>query len=166
MFLKTDSLTRRTPFPTHRLLGESSPAFNRYYEGAKTASAYFLTSLIARIGYPVVSQCFAYAGCETPPTYLGLGRPVALLLVSSRSGKQEALPCSRETRFTSALLSDPGWILALALSCFGCCSRGSNYENSIFTKNYEAQSHGFCNRCLRFVPTSLSTTQDSLPFDG
>lgn len=108
VFLKTDSLTRRTPFPTHRLLGERSPAFKRYYEGAKTAFAYFLTSLIARIGYPDVSQCFAYTGCETPPAYLGLGRPVALLLVSFRSGKQEALPCSRETRFTSALLSDPG----------------------------------------------------------
>jgi len=104
VFLKTDSLTRRSPFPTHRFLGVSSPAFLRYYEGAKTASAHFLTSLFARIGYPVVSHCFAYAGCETPPTYPDLGQPVALLLVSSRQGSRRLshvpvkpalhLPCS------------------------------------------------------------------------
>ena len=105
VFLKTDSITRRTPFPTYWLLWASSPAFNRYYEGAKTASARFLTSLLARIGYPDVSQCFAYTGCETPPAYLGLGRPVALLLVSFRRGNSRLshvpvkpylhLPCSQ-----------------------------------------------------------------------
>jgi hypothetical protein len=105
VFLKTDSITRRSPFPTYRLLGASSPVFNRYYEGAKTASVHFLTSLLARIGYPDVSQWFAYAGCETPPSYLGLGRPVALLLVSFRRGNSRLshvpvkptlhLPCSQ-----------------------------------------------------------------------
>ena len=104
VFLKIDSITRRTPFPNHRLLWASSPAFNRYYEGAKTASVRFLTSLFARIGYPDVSHYFAYAGCETPPTYPGIGRPVALFLVSSRQGNRRLshvpvkpyihLPCS------------------------------------------------------------------------
>jgi len=31
---------------------------------------------------------------------------------------------------------------------------------------FEAQSHGFCTRCLRFVPPLLTTTQDSLPVGG
>lgn len=105
VFLKTDSITRCTPFPNHRPLWASSPAFNRYYEGTKTASVCFLISLFARFGYPDVSQCFAYTGCETLPAYLGLGRPVALLLVSFRQGNSRPshvpvkpslhLPCSQ-----------------------------------------------------------------------
>ena len=166
MFLKIDSITRRTPFPNHRLLWASSPAFNRYYEGTKTASAHFLASLFARIRYPDVSQWFAYTGCETPPVYQGLGRPVALILVSFRAGKQEALPCSRETRFTSALLSDPGRTLTLAFSCFGFCSRYNNSENSIIIRPYEALSHSFCNHCLRFMQAFLLTMQDSFPAVG
>jgi hypothetical protein len=79
-----------------------------------------------------MSQCFAYAGGETLPAYPGLGQPVALLLVSFRAGKQEALPCSRETRSTFALLSDPGQTLALAVfSCFRFCSRLVNSESSV-----------------------------------
>jgi len=31
---------------------------------------------------------------------------------------------------------------------------------------FEAQWHGFCTRCLRFVPPLLTTTQDSLPAGG
>ena len=32
--------------------------------------------------------------------------------------------------------------------------------------SFEAQSHGVCTRCLRFVPPLLTTTQDSLPAGG
>jgi hypothetical protein len=32
--------------------------------------------------------------------------------------------------------------------------------------SFETQSHGFCIRCLRFVPSLLATTQDSLPVGG
>jgi len=105
VFLKIDSITRHSPFPTRWLLGVSSPVFNRYYEGAKTASVHLLTSLFARIRYPEVSQWFAYTGCETPPVYQGLGRPDALFLVSSLQGNRRLshvpvkpalhLPCSQ-----------------------------------------------------------------------
>lgn len=43
-----------------------------------------------------------------------------------------------------------------------CCPRDFEDEGSNNHIHYEAQSHGFCNRCLRFVPTLLTTTQDSL----
>jgi len=45
---------------------------------------------------------------------------------------------------------------------FRCYPRDCYYEGSIDNINFEAQSHGFCTRCLRFVPTLLTTTQDSL----
>ena len=51
-----------------------------------------------------MSRYFAYTGGETPPVYLGLGQPVALLLVSFRRGNRRLshvpvkpalhLPCS------------------------------------------------------------------------
>ena len=134
MFLKIDSITRRSPFPTHRFLWGSSPAFNRYYEGAKTASVRLLTSLYARIGYPVVSQYFAYAGCETPPAYPGLGQPVAQLLVSFRQGNSRLshVPVKPSLHLPCSQTPNGSW--HLPLSCFGCCSRGSNYENSISIK--------------------------------
>ena len=52
-----------------------------------------------------MSRYFAYTGGETPPVYLGLGQPVALLLVSFRRGNRRLshvpvkpalhLPCSQ-----------------------------------------------------------------------
>ncbi len=131
MFLKIDSITRRTPFPNHRLLWASSPAFNRYYEGAKTASVRFLTSLFARIGYPDVSQWFAYAGCETPPTYPGLGRPVALLLVSFRQGDSRLSHVPVKPSLHLLYSKTPDGLLHSPLSCFQYCSRLNNSENSI-----------------------------------
>jgi hypothetical protein len=112
-----------------------------------------------------VSHWFAYTGGETPTAYRGLDRPVAPIYWFHLVGEQEALPCSRETRCTFALLSDPGQTLALALMC---CRHGSCFNNSknSIIKYYEALSHGFCTRCLRFVQVSLPTTQDSLPADG
>ena len=166
MFLKIDSITRLTPFPTLRLLGQRSPVFDRYYEVAKTASARFLTSLFARIGYPDLSQCFAYAGFETPPTYPDLGQPVALILVFYDQGNRRLshvpvkpalhLPCSQT----------PDGLLHLPLACFQYCSRFKHNENSIgLNRTNEALSHSFCNHCLRFMQASLPTMQDSLPAD-
>jgi hypothetical protein len=45
----------------------------------------------------------------------------------------------------------------------GCCPRVSDREGSSDDHYFEAQSHGFGTGCLRFVPPSLATTQNSLP---
>ena len=114
-----------------------------------------------------MSQYFAYTGCETPPAYLGLGRPVALLLVSFRRGNRRLshVPVKPALHLLYSQTPDGPWHLPL-LSCFGFCSRYNNSENSILIQSYEALSHSFCNHCLRFMQAFLPTMQDSFPVDG
>ena len=62
-----------------------------------------------------------------------------------------------------AAFSDPGWsVTAMAYGQFGDRPRVEYREDSSAVA-FEAQWRGFGTRCLRFVPTLLSTTQDSLP---
>ncbi len=160
-------MTRRTPFPNHRFLGTSSPAFKRYYEGAKTASVRFLTSLFARIGYPDVSQCFAYTGCETPPAYLGLGRPVALLLVSFRRGNRRLSHVPVKPALHLLCCHTPGgpWHLPF-YRAFGTIPVDPTTKTPSINHYYEALYQGFCNHCLRFMQAFLPTMQDSFPAEG
>jgi hypothetical protein len=52
----------------------------------------------------------------------------------------------------SALLSDPGRDLhARPVAALRCCPRYFDHEGSPIN-HFEAQSHGFTTRCLRFVP--------------
>ena len=46
---------------------------------------------------------------------------------------------------------------------FGAAPPSDNGEGLSHLKSFEAQSHSFSTRCLRFVPPSLATTQNSLP---
>jgi len=66
------------------------------------------------------------------------------------------LPCSKT----------PDGLLRQTIQAFPCCPRDYKYEGSIDNIHSEALSHGFCIRCLRFVPPLLATTQDSLPAGG
>jgi hypothetical protein len=43
------------------------------------------------------------------------------------------------------------------------CPHGCDNGDSGHNTTFGVLSHGFCTRCLRFVPPSLTTTQDSLP---
>ncbi len=62
------------------------------------------------------------------------------------------------------MLSDPGRTRdASPLTAFWCCPRWSDGEDSRDTIYFEAQSHGLSTGCLRFVPSSQTTTQNSLP---
>jgi len=62
-----------------------------------------------------------------------------------------------EVVVTPGPTSTPG-ISASRLRPHGC-DNGDSGHNTTFG----VLSHGFCTRCLRFVPPSLTTTQDSLP---
>jgi hypothetical protein len=55
---------------------------------------------------------------------------------------------------------------AKPVAAFQCCPRCSDYEGSNVDDCFEAQSHGFGIRSIRFVPTSLPTTQCSLLVGG
>ena len=46
---------------------------------------------------------------------------------------------------------------------FGVVPRTARRRRPQRLSSFEAQSHGFCTGCLRFVPSSRTTTQNSLP---
>jgi len=46
------------------------------------------------------------------------------------------------------------------------CPHDNDYEGSGVIPPFEAQSHGFCGRCLRFVTSVTLHAQDSLPVAG
>jgi len=50
-----------------------------------------------------------------------------------------------------------------AIAAFRCCPRTARRRRPRRLSTFEAQSHGFCTGCLRFVPSSRTTTQNSLP---
>jgi len=50
-----------------------------------------------------------------------------------------------------------------AIAAFQCCPRTARRRRPQRFITFEAQSHGFCTGCLRFVPSSWTTTQNSLP---
>ena len=73
----------------------------------------------------------------------------------------------REPQCAFALLSDPGRVPARGLfrarMLFPHPVRRKPSTTNI---DFGAPSHGFCTGCLRFVPWSPTTTQDSLPAGG
>lgn len=54
----------------------------------------------------------------------------------------------------------------LAISPCAVLSPGEGRRRRWQELSFGALSYGFCARCLRFVPPSLTTTQDSLPAGG
>jgi hypothetical protein len=87
------------------------------------------------------------------------------------------LLCWEEVRRISQVPREPFRCLCPALrprsdlhakpvAAFRCCPRCSDYEGSNVDHCFEAQSHGFGIRSIRFVPTSLPTTQCSLLVGG
>ena len=48
----------------------------------------------------------------------------------------------------------------------GGCPGSFEFQDFGDNENFEALSRGFNSHCLRFVPVSLLTTQDSLPVVG
>ena len=158
-----------SPFPTRRLPRAGFPAFNRYYENAKTAPRYlrrFRFSLAVRSLAPLLALC---PRCRVRPEgqrpsgrqdSCSAGTPSLPALtrkVTGGSPKFPGNPCA------SALLSDPGPTSTPGISASRFCPHGCDDEDSGHNTAFGVLSHGFCTRCLRFVPPSLTTTQDSLP---
>jgi hypothetical protein len=121
-----------------------------------------LTSLppfhFARFGYSeFLSRC-AWA-------LVGRFRPCSGSFAGEEVRRISQVP--REPFSAFALLSDPGRISTPSqLRRFDAAPRCSDYEGSNVDHCFEAQSHGFGIRSIRFVPTSLPTTQCSLLVGG
>jgi hypothetical protein len=96
-----------------------------------------------------------------------LGKPVPSLVWPVGGGDRRPSQGSREPTRTAALLLDPGRSLAPGLvGRWRCCSRRHKGESSSDLNYFEAQSPGFCARCLRLRPPSLTTLQGWLPGGG
>jgi len=92
---------------------------------------------------------------------LDLGHPAILPGTWRRSVGVSHVPW--ESTRALAAFSDPGRsVAAMAFGQLGDHPRVEYREDSSAV-SFEAQSRGFGTCCLRFVPTLLSTTQDSLP---
>jgi hypothetical protein len=157
-----------SPFPTRRLPRAGFPAFHRYYEDAKTAPATF-DGFASRSPFDPLLRCslcvpvtgFVQKGSASWSPGL-LFRRYSLssgyaCKVTGGSPKFPGNPCA------SALFSDPGPTSTPGIAASRCCPHGCDDEDSGHNTTFGVLSHGFCTRCLRFVPPSLTTTQDSLP---
>lgn len=102
------------------------------------------------------------------PLRLGVGRPVSpLLRLFCWARSQTDLSSSQGTlRCLCPALRPRSDLHAKPVAAFRCCPRCSDYEGSNVDHCFEAQSHGFGIRSIRFVPTSLPTTQCSLLVGG
>jgi hypothetical protein len=170
-FPPTVSASPTSPFPTQWLPRVGSPPFARYYEDAKTSAAhpvslripsghgYFPASLFLRSLLGPGSR----ARCAGALVYRF--RPLAP--VGSRGRSQSDLSSSQGTRSCLCPALRPRSDLrAKPVAALRCCPRGFDDEGSNVDLYFEAQSHGFSTRSIRFVPTSLPTTQCSLPVGG
>ena len=97
-------------------------------------------------------------GRKSDRSRMGFGRceipaPRSSMLLSVRFGTNSAMTLGR--------FSTPSPLAALRF-----CPGGQDYEGSNIDDFFEAQSHGFSTRSIRFVPPSLTTTQCSLPAGG
>ena len=80
-----------------------------------------------------------------------------------RKGDRRFSQVSREPFRTFALLSDPGRTIALGFWRSGAAPAGIKAKAPAISQYFEAQSHGFCARCIRLMPPSLTTLQCWLP---
>ena len=80
-----------------------------------------------------------------------------------RKGDRRLSQVSREPFRTFALLSDPGRTIALGFWRSGAAPAGIKAKAPAISQYFEAPSHGFCTRCIRLRPPSLTTLQCSLP---
>ena len=105
---------------------------------------------------------------ELLPLRLGVGLPVSPHApVLSPGGSQSDLSSSQVPFRAFALLSDPGRISTPSLlRRFDSAPAVQTTKAPTSGHYFEAQSHGFSSRSIRFVPASLPTTQCSLPAGG
>ena len=167
MFPNNSSVTRPPPSLLPGSDGTRSPAFSRYYEAAKT------TGLVLR-----------HSVCHVAPQYLGLisafrspvrgnRRASARVFVQPvhprfrclrpkdafgspkfPANPSVPLPCSRTP-------VGPRASLCTALRCWSPQNATSRTPDD--DMSFVALSHGLSTGCLRFVPPSRTTTQNSLP---
>ncbi len=97
--------------------------------------------------HPLLRSCTFTGALPCRPGRWCAGVPPAL-----PSWRHRALPGSWATRSASALLSDPDRAaVPRHFGTYGAAPAFVDYEGPSEHSPFEAQSHGFCGRCLRFA---------------
>jgi hypothetical protein len=168
MFLNNSSTTRLPPSLLAGSDGTRSPVFKRYYEAAKTTER-FLRRLVCCLApqYPRSISGFRSPEqgnrCSAARVFV---QPVYPLLFRCSLRPEDALGSPKFPANPSCIrpaLRPRLGLHARLLAAFRCCPRALRRQRPQKDITHAAQSHGFCTRCLRFVPPSRTTTQNSLP---
>ena len=167
MFPTNGSVTRPLPSLLAGFLGFGFPAFHRYYEGAKTSRLPPARSVSFASRYRSLRSGVSLSWMPgAPSTSLGLGLPdgPCRRLGAEIDGISQV---PREPQYAFALLLDPGRTgFTKPVRWVDIAPAAMTTKAPATWPYFEAESHGFCTRCLRFVPPLLTTTQDSLPAGG
>jgi hypothetical protein len=159
-------MTRRSPFLLTGSDGSRSPAFCRYYETATTTGLLWRCS-VCHVASPYLGLTPSVRSPtrgKSPRRRQGVVQPVSPSVSGGYpkdtfgSPKFPANPsCLRPAlRLRSGLH-------ARLLAALWCCPRSARRRGPQLPITFEVPSHGFGTRCLRFVPPSRTTTQNSLP---
>ena len=164
MFPSGSSVTRRPPWLLAGFRGSVSLLSSATMETlrlplsvskASLRSALDTSSCLACLLTPAAKSHSGVPGCcscQCPPCFWPF-----------RKGDRRLSQVSREPFRTFALLSDPGRTIALGFWRSGAAPAGIKAKAPAISQYFEAQSHGFCTRCIRLRPPSLTTLQCSLP---
>jgi hypothetical protein len=154
-----------TPFPTPRLPQLGSPAFARYYEVSKTPARISEHS-VCHVAPDTLGwlRWFAPGGrkADRRKARMLLSRchPLRRFFPRTRSG----LPGSQRTPLCLCPALGSRSDLGASPRCGALVWPPLTPRRRLRRCSpFETQSHGFGIHCLRFVPPSRTTTQDSLP---
>jgi hypothetical protein len=163
MFLSYMSTIQVPPFPIRWVSWSRFPILHRYYEGTKTAFVLLVAFGFPRLRYRCAVALFLRPGWQQAPQN---ARTVVHRSALNRSfaRRREALPSSHGNLMyiCPALRPRPSCKRLTLVAPPHYCSPYIDLESSSKKYHFVARSHGFCTPCLRFVPTSRSTTQDSV----
>ena len=153
MFPTNGSVTRPLPFLLVGFLGFGFPTFNRYYEGAKTSRVHPARSVSFAWRYRSLRSGLSLSWMPgASSASLGLGLPDCPCR-RCRAEIDGISQVPRDPQCAFALLSDPDRIgPTKPVKWVDIAPVPMTTKAPATWPSFEAQSHGFCTRCLRFVP--------------
>lgn len=163
MFPIYSSTNRHLPSLTDGSRGANSPSFIGTMKMLRLPSPISLPSVSFGSDTAALLPCFFVRGGNRYPEAPGLwftGQSPSG--ISRGGGRLSQVPVETSCKF--ALLSDPGRHASDSPYQHHCIAAPTyqNSESSDNHKDFGAQSHSFPAPCLRFVPSSQLTTQDSV----
>ena len=143
--------------------GKHSPVFNQYYEAATTTWRFSSPPVV---GWGPIPRANFPLRSHPPGNHGRIGQGVLCRLAPCRCLSEDAYGSRKFSGNPTASLPCSQIPVGPPRQAIAACWYGPRpwvNEDTGVAEILEAQSHGFDARCLRFVPPSLTTTQNSLP---